>query len=330
MARQAPTGRKPPAKGKRTQGKKGPRATGDMPMAHTVFDANHPNHMPLPMMVTPYVVQRFVTNITIAPSASNNTYAIISPYLSTPNSSFNLTASVGDIVALLAAGPTTIAAASLFTMADITNLFVTGLGGSPTSNCEMAISALSCSLTCTSSLNNSAGLVWMGKSTAPIDLALGTPTFDTVFGTFIGRNDIRPISYSQLYTSHGIHATPMDFVSFESFYPVAARGSPFPSGTVCHHGMTPLVLVFSPATGGTTSYNLRITMEARVRYPISSANYTMHSKHKPTPQGLYNKIVGEAEDIIGGVVNEAESILGMGARRAAGMAARRATRGALG
>lgn len=275
-----------------------------------LFDANHNSHLPLPMLVTPYVVQRFIVNIPVVTSLSTNTYVVVCA--NGVASAANLSsANITPVVALTGVGATTLSGMTQVISADLSNL--SGVGA------ELAFSAISASIVCSSSNNTSSGNVWMARSNAPIEnWGGGSATMDTVFGSFNIRQDVKPMSYMSLYAPHKVLGIPMDFVAYETFQAVY----PSPGTSVLNtsvNAITPIIFMFGP---GVAVYNIRAAFEARVRYPLSDARYTLHQRHTPTPQGVFNGLVSSAEDVIGGVIEEATGAM-------VGRAVR-ATRGVLG
>jgi hypothetical protein len=205
---------------------------------------------------------------------------------------------------------------------------------------EIAVSAMSASVSCVTSALTGAGSVWMGRSNAPIEnWGQVQATANATFANFTVRQDVRPMTYYQLLHAHKVIALPMDFVSYESFLPVYKQ--PDSSGLSLNttvNAVTPIILVFGPtgasevafAGGSGVVYNIRIAVEARVRYPVSDARYTLHQKHTPTPHGVFNGLVAGAEAAIGGVIAEAESAADTAVRAAVAGAVHRVTRGVLG
>jgi len=225
------------------------------------------------------------------------------------------------IVALRGTSSTVLSLATLETNTDMGNL------GSGT---EVAISAMSASIICDSAANTSAGRVWMGRVNSPVEnWGAAGATFDAAFQNFIARQDIRPLSYHALYSPKKIIASPLDFIQYESFYAMGPAASN--TNNTAWNALTPILFVFSPVPAGSTStYNIRLALEGRVRYPVSDARYTMHHRHAPTSHSLFNRIVAGAESLIGGVVEEVENNALMLARNLGAAVVQRALPSTLG
>jgi hypothetical protein len=282
------------------------------------FDANDPRHLPLPCRVAPYVVQRFIMNLQVTTNPVDSIVVLVGGTTQQNATAANLTTTITDVVALSGLGSSLVSVANLTKSPDLTAL-VTATTMLPP---ELTFSATSVSVQCVTNAAAAAGQVWMGRSHGPIDLpdAASSLTFANIGNAFIGRPGVRPLSYYQLYHAHDVHAIPMDAVKYQDFNAVSPGYSGQPStGFTFDGGMTPLVFVFYP-TGGTlliptnaTSYNLRICVEARIRYPTTSANSSLHSPFSPTPQSTFDRVVSEVEDVVGGVMETAGGA-GMGMR----------------
>jgi len=293
--------------------------------AMQVFDANHSSHLPLPMLVTPYAVQRFLVNINVTlTNAASNSYLIIMPngYAGSTQGSV---VGINSTVAISGSATTAVNAATIYTAPDLNALANTVAAGYQAP--EVAFSAASVNLLCTSNQQSSSGSVWIGRSQAPIENWGSVSTnFDSQFGAITVRQDIKPLSFFELYKAHNILALPMDFVSYETFTPLVPQALLQTNATAVN-ALTPIILCFGP---GNANYNVRVAFEGRVRYPISDSRYTLHQRHTPTPQGTFNGLVGQAERVIGGVFRDGEEAAERVVRGVVGAGMRRATRGVLG
>lgn len=289
------------------------RSTFMVPRGLHFFNANDPRHLPLPCRVAPYVVQRFIVNYQITTNPVDNVVVLIGGTVQ-QNTTAGNTNSISDVVAFSGVGTQLLSAANLVKSPDLTNL----VGPTTLLPPELTFSAVSCNVLCVTNAQAAAGQVWIGRSHGPLDLptAATSLSFNNIGNAFTGRPGVRPMSYFQLYTPHDIHAIPMDIIKYQDFTGVvpAYPGEP-PVGLTFDNGMTPLILVFYP-TGGTTlvptnstTYNLRICIEARVRYPTTSPNSSLHVPFAPTPQSSFDSIVSEAEAMLGGVVEAGEGAL---------------------
>lgn len=270
------------------------------------FDANASAHLPLPGRVAPYAVQRIVHNIPINASATDFTFVVIGP-LNFDNGVSPFTKfCASDIIALSGTSTTLLSAANIHKSADLTTLG--NLGSVNLTPAEVTVSALSVNLLCTSNFNVGSGQVWIGRSPSPVDIINpASVSFANHFGSFLGRPGVMPKSYFELFNPVNCHSVPMDLVQYQMFRPIIASGSTTPTSLDFDHGMCPLVLMFSPApvtvVGITpTSYNIRIAMELRVRYPIISPNSTLNLSHPPSSQGFFDAMVEEMEGLVGGVI----------------------------
>jgi len=292
-------------------------------MAAQVFDANHPMHMALPMHVMPYVVQRFIVNLQVSPSTTpdNFSYVVCMPNGFAPGHTNQLNVANSTVMISGNSG-TLLSAAARTNSSDLNSLAGTGA--------EVAFSAMSASILCDSSQNVSAGRVWMGRLSAPIEnWGNNSSTFDTAFLPFISRHDVRPLSYHALYAPKKLIAAPLDFIQYETFLGVQA--ATLSQHNTSWNALTPLVFVFSHMpTGSLTSYNIRLSLEARVRYPVNDSRYSMHQKHKPTSQDTFNKLVSGAESYVGGVIEETTHGVIHNLERIGNRAAHRAVAGMLG
>jgi len=274
-------------------------------LARQAFDANSSFHLPLPRRVGPYLVQRFITNITVVPSATDITVFIIGPVtaLSTGAGQQNSYTSVCGVSGL---GAATLAVGAPIAVADLTNL-----GNGTNGNfAEMTVSAMSTNLLCTASNVGGGGLIWMGRTSSTVDFGSTATTFSSMVGAFIGRNDVKPISWYSLFSPRDVHSIPLDIVAFEQFLPI--QNIAFnPAFQAIEHGLSPIIIIFSAvAAAASVSYNLRIAVEARVRYPIGNPLSSAHMQHQPVDSGVWNEITTIAGDVIGGVEDVALGGLG--------------------
>jgi len=277
------------------------------------------------MLVTPYAVQRFLVNINVTLSATTaNNYLIIMPngYAGTTQGTVT---GLNSTVAISGSASTLVNVATIYTAPDLVSLANTVASGYQAP--EIAFSAASANILCTSNQQSSSGSVWIGRSQAPIEnwgnLA---SNFETQFGAITVRQDIKPLSFFELYKAHNILALPMDFVSFETFSPILPQALLQTNATAVN-ALTPIILCFGP---GNANYNVRVAFEGRVRYPISDSRYTLHQRHTPTPQGVFNGLVGQAERAIGGVFRDGEAAAERAVRGVVGQGMRRMTRGMIG
>lgn len=306
-----------PAESKRRVLRKGQRSKGGGGMlsrALQAFDANHPAHLPLPMRISPYVVQRCIQNISIQASTTEVTYLLIGPQRLENSQSASVSGPyLTPLVALSGLGSTLLSAATPYTSSDLASL-----GSSASSYgaaAEATCSAMSASLLCTSNMNLGGGLVWMGRSPGALDRIDNSTlplTFDRLVGGFIGRPGVLPMSYYELFKSKIVHSIPMDMVDYMSFDPVYASGTaPSVATLEFDHGLAPIVVVFSAVPPGlSVTYNIRVAMEFRVRYPMSLAQSSLHESWTPTPQGVFDALVGEVESLTGGVTEGIGSSVG--------------------
>jgi len=113
----------------------------------------------------------------------------------------------------------------------------------------------------------------------------------------------------------------MDVVSYQTFRPIAASATtPSASTFDFDHGMGPMVVVLGPCGLGSavpTTYNLRIAMELRVRFPMAQANSSLHQSYAPTSQSFFDDVVSTAEDL--GIAAASAVAVGAFAPEAAGM-----------
>jgi len=278
-----------------------------VPRGFHFFDANDPRHLPLPCRVAPYVVQRFIVNFSVSTHATLRTVVLVGGTIQQNITTGNQTVTQTDVVALYGNENTIISSAGVLKSPDMTAL-VTATTILPP---EVTISATSVNILCVTNATKAAGQVWLGRSHGPLDLPdpVTSLSLGDIAGPFIGRPGVRPMSYYQLYNSHNVHAIPMDVVKYQDFNTVAPGypGQPT-NGFTFDGGMTPLILVFSPSGSDITTYNLRISLECRVRYPTAHANSSLHSSYPPTPQSSFDSYVAEAEQVVGGVIDA-----GMGA-----------------
>jgi hypothetical protein len=286
-----------PKRNRRRQGKRG------MSLCNAL-NAMHPCHLPLPRAVGAYTVIRTTDIVNTAREA------VFFGTFKGPASQFTDTAWLTDVAVCNPPDGVELPIVDTSGLGNAVFFPSAALGEASLNGARMVPAAITVQIMNGDSLQNSTGIVYIGRSKTVLDLMGAGRTWKQIMEELVSYSAPRLCSAGKLaLRGVQVNAIPNNMSVLSDFVP--RRGSAAgrqiwseANYAADFEGFGP-IFVYNPDN---VQLKYLVTIEWRMRFDPLNPAYAGHSMHKPATESTWNQVIGEAEALGNGVKDIADVI----------------------